>query len=209
MAYSLKKDPREPDYRKRLPTLHELKRETQVAEKLREDPTPKVLSGRSLQLTLLLSLVGLATFFVPLVTTSVPVMGKSHWSPWEIVYGVISGDLPAAVLLTARGLSAVRWLTFTNTMLFGGLFIYLMLAGVLVVAFSVPRRIVIGAMAALGVVAALIELRGFSDAQLAILGGPPESVGGQHVHAMGLGVVWFAVLALVLAIAARKELEEV
>jgi hypothetical protein len=206
MVYQLKKDPRE---ERRLPTARELKQQTLVADKLREDPGPSTLGPRTRQMTLLLTLVGLATFFVPLVETSVPVMGQSHWSPWQIAGGMMKGDLPAAVLLTDRGLGAIRWLTFVNTTLFGALFIYIMLAAVLVVALGKAQRVILGGLAALGMISALIELRGFSDLQLAILGGPPGSVGGQRVEAIAMGCVWFGVLGLVLVIAAWKELEEI
>jgi hypothetical protein len=205
MVYQLKTDPRD---ERRLPSVQELKKQSLVADKLREDPGPSTLGARTRQMTLLLALVGLATFFVPLVITSVPVMGQSHWSPWEILTGMLTGNLPAAVLLSATGLGAIRWLTFVNSMLFGGLFIYIMLAGVLAVALYKAQRIILGALAGLGVVGALIELRGFSDFQLAILGGTPGSVDGQTVHATTLGYIWFAVLILILLIASWKELEE-
>ncbi|HTW49809.1 MAG TPA: hypothetical protein VMD92_17765 [Acidobacteriaceae bacterium] len=207
MAYPLKKDPKEPDYR-RLPGLRDLQKETLVADKLREDPGPKTLGARPRQLTVMLALVGLATLFAPLAVTSTPVMGQSHWSPWEIATGMLTGNLPAAVLLTSKGLGAVRWLTFANSALFGGLFVYMVLTGVLVVAMGKAQRIIVGALAALGLVAALIEIRSFSDLQLAILGGPPSTVDGQQVHAMALGYVWFGVLILILVIAAWKELED-
>jgi hypothetical protein len=207
MAYPLKKETKETDYR-RLPGLRELQKETAVAEKLREDPGPKTLGPRPRQLTVLLALVGLATLFAPLAVTSTPVMGQSHWSPWEIATGLLTGNLPAAVLLTAKGMGAVRWLTFVNSSLFGGLFVYMVLVAVLVVAMGKARRIIVGALAGLGIVASLIEMRGFSDLQLAILGGPPSSVDGQQVHAMALGYVWFGVLILILVIAAWKELED-
>jgi hypothetical protein len=207
MAYPLKQNTPERDTR-RLPGVRELQRQSLVADKLREDPTPATLGARSRQMTLLLAVVGLTTFFAPLVVTSSPVMGQSHWSPWQIVSGVLTGNLPAAVLLTSKGMGAIRWLTFVNTSLFGAGFVYVMLVGVLVVALGPARRIIVGALAALGVIAALIELRSFSDFQLAILGGPPTSVDGQTVHAMALGYVWFGVLILILVIAAWKELED-
>jgi hypothetical protein len=207
MAYPLKQNSREQETR-RLPTAHEIKSQTVVAEKLREDPGPSTLGARTRQMTMLLALVGLATFFVPLVMTSSPVMGQSRWSPWQIVTGMLRGDLPAAVLLTNQGLGAIRWLTLANTMLFGGLFIYIVLAGVLVVAFGKAQRIILGALAGLGLVSTLIEMRGFSDFQLAILGGPPSTVDGQRVSAMALGYVWFGALALIIMIAALKDLED-
>ena len=205
MAYPLRKESRELE--KRLPGVRELKQQTLVADKLREDPGPSTLGRRTRQMTVMLALVGLATFFVPLVVTSRPVMAQSHWSPWQVITGTLSGNLPAAVLLTARGLGAVRWLALVDTTLFGSLFIYIVLAGVLVVALGKAQRLILGGLAGLGMVGALIELRGFTDFQLAILGGPPGSVDGQRVDAMALGLVWFGVLMLILVIAAWKELE--
>lgn len=207
MAFPLKQNTPEQDAR-RLPGVRELQKQSLVADKLREDPTPMRLGARTRQMTLLLALVGLATAFAPLVVTSTPVMGREHWSPWEIATGMLTGDLPAAVLLTSKGLGAIRWLTFINSTLFGALFVYIMLAGAVVAALARPHRIILGALGALGLVASLIELRSFSDLQLAILGGPPGTVEGQTVHAMALGYVWFGVLMLILVIAAWKELED-
>jgi hypothetical protein len=36
--------------------------------------------------------VGLLTFFVPLITTDPPVLGKTHWSMFDIVSNVYAGD---------------------------------------------------------------------------------------------------------------------
>lgn len=207
MAFPLKKDSRQQDQR-RLPDVHELKRQSLVADKLREDPGPSTLGPRTRPMVMLLALIGLATFFVPLVETSTPVMGQAHWSPWQIVTGMFAGDLPAAVLLTSRGIGAIRWLAFVNATLFGSLFIYIILAGVVIVAFGKAQRMILGGLAGAGLMAALVELRGFSDLQLAILGGPPGTVDGQQVQAMSLGIVWFAVMILIVVISAWKELEE-
>lgn len=206
MAYQLKQNSREPE--QRLPGVHELKRQTQIAEKLREDPGPKCLGARTRSMTILLTFVGLATFVVPLVGTNPAVMGQERWSAWQIVMGIFADNLPAGVLLTPTGLHDVLWLAFVNTMLFGTLFEYAMLVVVLVNVFGKARRFMIGAAAALGLLAALIEMRGYSDIQLAILGGPPAAVGGQQVHAMTLGVVLFAVMVLLLVIATWTELEQ-
>jgi hypothetical protein len=207
MAYPLKQNARAQDQR-RLPGLHELKGQTLVAEKLREDPGPKCLGARTRSMTLLLTAVGLATFVVPLVETSPAVMGQAWWSPWQILMGIFAGNLPAAVLLTPTGLRDVEWLALVNSLLFGSLFEYAMLAAVLVFALGKARRFLIGAVAALGLLAGLIEMRGYSDIQLAILGGPPASVGGQMVRAMPLGVVLFSVMVLLLVIAAWTELDQ-
>jgi hypothetical protein len=205
MAYQLKKDPREPDYTRRLPTLRELQKPSEL---VKEDPALSVLGSRSRPMTILLSLVGLVTFVVPLIGTNPTVMGQARWSPWQIVSGMMSGNLPAAVLLSAQGLRDLRWLALVNTMLFGGIFVYIALATVLVVALGKGQRLIVGAAAALGMVAALIEMRGYTDMQLAILGGSPASVGGQQVQGMTLCVLMFAIMVLLLAIASWKEIDD-
>ncbi|HSY03490.1 MAG TPA: hypothetical protein VK819_15110 [Acidobacteriaceae bacterium] len=205
MAYQLQKDPREPNYARRLPTLRELQKPSEL---VKEDPALSRLGSRSRSMTLLLAVVGLVTFVVPLIGTNPTVMGQARWSPWDVVTGMLTGNLPAAVLLSAQGLHDLRWLAFVNTMLFGGIFVYIALATVLVVALGKAQRLVIGAAAGMGLVAALIEMRGFTDIQLAILGGPPATVGGQQVQGMTLCVLMFAIMVLLLAIASWKELDD-
>jgi hypothetical protein len=205
MAYPLHKNPREPDYRRRLPTLRELQKPSEL---VREDPALSALGSRSRPMTILLSLIGLVTFVVPLIGTNPTVMGQARWSPLEIVSGMFSGDLPAAVLLSGEGLRDLRWLAFVNTMLFGTVFAYIALAVILVVALGKAQRLVIGAAAGLGLVASLIELRGYTDMQLALLGGPPSLVGGQQVQGMTLCVLLFAAMALLVVISAWKELDD-
>lgn len=207
MAYSLQKDPRQPDYRKRLPTVGELQRETRVAEKLREDPTPKMLGPRSRQLALILTMVGLVTFVVPLITSVPAVMGRTEWSPWEMFMGVTGNTLPAAVILTDQGMHDVRWLIFVDTAMLGAMFDYAVLAAVLISVLGKASRKVVGGAAALGMLATLVEMRRCEDFQLAIFGGTPGSLGGQHVRAMTWCVVMLAVMALLLTIAVFKEFD--
>jgi hypothetical protein len=207
MAYPLKRDQREPDYR-RLPDVHELKRQTLIAEKLREKPGPSCLGPRTRRMAILLTLVGLATFVVPLVGTNPAVMGQPRWSPMQIIGGLMNGNLPAAVLLTKTGDHAIGGLALVNSLLFGTLFEYAMLAAILVFVLGSAQRFLIGAAASMGVLAALIEMRGYSDIQLAILGGAPGTVGGQQVQAMTLCMIFFAVMILLLVIASWRELED-
>ncbi len=207
MVYDLKRDPRQPNYEKRLPGLYEIKRETQIAEKLREDPTPKRLGARSRQLTLVMVMVGIATFVAPLIGTVPSVSGRTYWSPYEIFMGVTGNSLPAAVILNAEGTRDVHWLMLGNTVVFGAAFAYAMLATILVSVMGHASRRVVGSAAALGLLATLIEMRGFRDFQLAIFGGLPGSVGGQHVEGWTWSVVMFGVMALLLVIAAFRELD--
>jgi hypothetical protein len=207
MAYSLKQDPREAESRKRLPQLSELKRETQIAEKLREDPAPRNLGPRSRQMALVLTLVGLATFVAPLITTVPAVMGRAEWSPWEMFMGVTGNTLPAAVLLTDQGFHDLHWLVFVDSLLLGALFDYALLAAVLVSVMGNASRKVVGGVGALGILATLVEMRKFADFQLAIFGGMPWTVGGQHVRAVTWSVVMLAVMVLLLVVAVIKEFD--
>ena len=207
MVYDLKRDPRQPNYEKRLPGVYELKRETQIAEKLREDPTPKRLGARSRQLTLIMVMVGLCSFVAPLIVTEPPVSGRTYWSPYEIFMGVTGNSLPAAVILNAEGTRELHWLMLANTSIFGAGFAYAMLAAILMSLMSHASRRVVACASAMGLVATLNEMRGFQDYQLAIFGGLPGSVGGQYVHGWTWSVVMFGVMALVLVISFFRELD--
>jgi hypothetical protein len=46
---------------------------------------------------LLVIALGLATFFLPLVTVDPPVLNTTHWSPFDIVRQMYEGNLPAPV----------------------------------------------------------------------------------------------------------------
>ena len=207
MVYQLKTDPRAPDYKKRLPQVGELKRETQIAEKLREDPAPKGLGPRSRQMALVLTIVGLATFLVPLITSVPAVMGRTQWSPWEMFMGVTGNTLPAAVILTDQGFHDIHWLVFVDSLLLGALFDYGLLAAVLISVMGHASRKVVGGVGALGILATLEEMRKTTDFQLAIFGGMPESVGGQHVRAMTWCGVQLVVMTLLLVVAVTKEFD--
>jgi hypothetical protein len=43
---------------------------------------------------LALAIVGIGTFFLPLVTTNTPVLGETRWSLFDIVFRICSGELP-------------------------------------------------------------------------------------------------------------------
>ncbi|HEX4005272.1 MAG TPA: hypothetical protein VHX60_03795 [Acidobacteriaceae bacterium] len=205
MAYSLKRDPREPDYRRRLPTALELEQQKPV--KVGKEPVPDRLGPRSRQMVLLLTVVGLATFMVPLFQAAPAVMGQAQWSPFQLFMGLTGKTLPTAVLLTAQGLRDVRWLVVMDTLLFGALFEYGVLASVLISVLGNASRMVVGCAGALGVLAALIEMRGYDDIQLAIYGGLPATVGGQHVRGMTWSLLMLAVMGLTLVVSVYKELD--
>jgi hypothetical protein len=205
MAYSLKRDPREPDYRRRLPTAQEL--EAQKPVKIGKDTAPSTLGVRSRNMALLLTVVGLASFMVPLITAVPAVEQHASWSPFQIFMALTGNSLPAAVLLTPAGLHQVHWLILADTALFGALFEYGILAACLISVLGNGSRMVVGWAAALGVFAALIEMRGYQDFQLAIFGGMPPTVGGQHVLGRSWSLLMLAVTALILTVAMVRELD--
>ena len=51
------------------------------------------LGQRRKLLALLIVVSGLLTFFLPLITTEPSVLGRTAWSPWDILWGVYKGDL--------------------------------------------------------------------------------------------------------------------
>jgi len=61
----------------------------------------KPLGRRRRSLAFLAIVAGLLTFFLPLVTTHPAVMGRSHWSPWNISRQIYEGNLPPSIPLMA------------------------------------------------------------------------------------------------------------
>lgn len=203
MAYQLRPDPRERPLRP-LPGLRELQQQKPVS--LEKDKLPPTLGSRTRSMTLLMSVLGLATFAVPLIRTSVPVLGRTQWSPLMVLVGLLGGDLPFAPNLPASALHYVYDLILIDTVLFGTLFAYGALVVILVSALRKATRFVIGAAAGFGMLAALLEMRGYADLQLGLLGGTAEQRGAEVV-----GFTWclvlFAVMGLVMLIVTVKELE--
>ena len=176
---------------------------------IKKEELPPTLGQRTRSMTLVMSALGLATFVVPLVTTSVPVLGRTQWSALTVLEGLISGSLPAGVYLSAQDFHALYKLIFLDTFLFGAMFIYAALAIILVSALRTGTRLVIVFAGALGALAALLEMRGYADFQLALFGQTPQALGGAHVGGFTWCLVLLVVTGLIVAIATIKELEGV
>lgn len=207
MVSPLSPDPRETDTRRLLfpRGVDEIK----PIRATRKDELPPTLGARTRSMTLLMSVLGLATFVVPLVTTSVPVLGRTQWSALTVLEGLIDGSLPAGLNLPPQDLHALCRLIFLDSFLFGAMFAYAALILILVSALRTATRLVIGFAAALGALSALLEMRGYADFQLAIFGATPQKLGGAHVAGFTYCLVLLAVTGLILAIATVKELEGV
>ncbi|HKO11055.1 MAG TPA: hypothetical protein VJV22_03745 [Acidobacteriaceae bacterium] len=204
MVYQLKPDPRDTAAR-RLPGLRELQQQKPI--QIQNDKLPPKLGARTRSMTLLMTVLGLATFAVPLINTSIPVAGRAQWSPLLILEGLLDGSLPAAANLPPEAYHYVYELIAIDTILFGAMFAYGALTVILVSALRQATRFVIGAAAAFGMLAALLEMRGYADLQLALLGGTPQQRGGAHVVGFTYCGVLFIVMLLVLLVVTIKELE--
>lgn len=206
MVSPLTPDPRETDNTRRI--LFGLD-EVKPLRAPKKEELPPTLGSRTRSMVLLMSVLGLATFVVPLVTTSVPVLGRTQWSALTVLEGLISGSLPAGVNISAESFHAFYRLIFLDSFLFGAMFAYAALILILVSALRTATRLVIGFAAALGVLSALLEMRGYADFQLAIFGGTPEALGGAHVGGFTYCLVLLVVMGLILAVTTIKELEGV
>lgn len=207
MASPLTPDPR-PTPARSLPLTRDAD-ELKPIRATKKEELPPTLGPRTRSMTILMSAVGLATFVVPLVNTSVPVLGRTQWSALGVLEGLFSGSLPAGVNLRPDDFHALYKLIFLDSFLFGAMFIYAALIVILISALRTATRLVIGFTAALGALSALLEMRGYADFQLSIFGATPEALGGAQVTGFTWCLVLLVVTGLILAIATIKELEGV
>ena len=206
MVSPLSPNPRETDTRRML-FPRGVDDDIKPIRAIKKDELPPTLGQRTRSMTMVMSALGLATFVVPLVTTSVPVLGRTQWSTLTVLEGLIDGSLPAGVYLSAHDFHALYKLIFLDSFLFGTMFIYAALAIILVSALRTGTRLVIGFAAALAALAALLEMRGYPDFQLSLFGQTPQAMGGIHVAGFTWCLVLLVVSGLILAIATIKELE--
>jgi hypothetical protein len=89
------------------------------------------------------------------------------------------------------------------------MFAYIALLVILYELLRSRTRLVIGFAAGLGLVASLLEMRGYDDLQLSLFGGAPAQVGGGQVIGFTWALVLFVVFILIVAIATIKDLEGV
>lgn len=176
---------------------------------INREELPPNLGARTRSMVLVMSALGLATFVVPLVKTSVPVLGRTEWSMLTVLEGLLGGTLPAGVNVPPQDLGALYHLIFLDSFLFGSMFVYAALIIILVSALRTATRLVIGFAAALGALSALLEMRGYADFQLAIFAGTPETVEGAHIVGFTYCLVLLAIMGLILAVTTIKELEGV
>jgi hypothetical protein len=145
---------------------------------------------------LLVLVLGLLTFFVPLVTVDRPVLDTTHWSAFKIVWEMYRGNLHADTCercgeLPVRALLALP-VTITAT--------YLLMV-VAPVPLSVPYALdTVAALAELGAINSLyLSRRATALAFEETFYGRASDV--RHVHYVGLQLTLFGVMAALFLIA--------
>jgi hypothetical protein len=143
------------------------------------------------------TLLGLATFATPLVTTDPKLLGQTQWSPLQVVTAIISGTLPLQPVLPRELLGL--------DLLLGCGIVYLLLIVIVITILVYPSAKFIGAGAAAGC-AVLIGsvLFRYADLQYAIYGAPRAVASGQ-VNAGAFTLTLSGLLALLIVIAASSD----
>jgi hypothetical protein len=164
---------------------------------------PNRMGWRSRQTALILTLIGLATFVTPLIWTDSEILGRTRWSPLDVVSGLYAGTLPIAHGMS-REVSAFLVIDF-----FLGLgVVYFLLCLVAAAIVFLPSTRFVGTAAGIGALVVLKDAQyEYGDLQDAIYGAPSSFVSGHQVHAGTNCMVLLIVLGLLVWIAATKELD--
>jgi hypothetical protein len=166
---------------------------------------PKRLGPRRRRMAALVVLIGMLTLVVPLVRTDQPVLGRTRWSPLNIVYGISAGTLPVRKWGDPKVARSDRVMFWFASMSMGFLFEYgtlVVIAGAVIV---FPLRNVIGLAAVLGAASVWGELQfEYQDFQEGIF----AAVYTRQVHAGVHCLTMMGVMMLFLIIAAWKELDD-
>lgn len=158
--------------------------------------------ARRRMMALIVTLVGLVSFAVPLVSVDMPVEHRSRWSPLAMVEGIQSGELPVGAPDAATG-SEFR-ARAVQLLLNGFLAPYILLVIACVAILISPAEAAPTWLGGLSFVAATVEaLFGHPGYQAAIYG----AADGQAVHAANQTLILVVVSALLVFIAKSHELD--
>lgn len=163
---------------------------------------PRQLTARQRFMALIITLIGLASFTVPTVSTSPAVLHRSVWSPLQIVHQIQTGALPAAVLAPS-GLGPAELLSRYGYLIFYGFLVgYLVLLVALVGIAVLPSAKMITWVSVFGLAVTLADaLFHYPSYQNAIYGEPASG----SIHAGMQTLILMIVLALLLAIASPHD----
>jgi hypothetical protein len=162
------------------------------------------MGRRRRRMALVVTLSGLITFVRPLVSTDSKVLGRTDWSPLQILVALQAGTLPVQPYSSPREKVAFLGLD----LLLGCGAVYFLLVVIAAAILAWPATRFVGFAAALGAVMMLETVRfEYPDLQDAIYGAPPAFVSGHRVHAGALGLILLGALVLLVYIAAHKGLD--
>ncbi len=162
-------------------------------------PWPGMMGWPRRRLELIVTLLGLLTFAMRLVSTDPKVLGQTFWSPLQVVTGILSGRLPLQPVQPAGLLSI--------DLLFGSGIVYLFLIAIAVAILFFPSVKFVGISAAVccAVMVANVQFQ-YPDLQEAIFGAPRAFASG-HVNGGVFALTLLGVLALLLWVATSSGLD--
>jgi hypothetical protein len=168
---------------------------------------PTELGARRRRMAMILTLIGLATFVNPLVSTDSEILGRTRWSPLQVVSAIRAGTLPVVSQLhqMSRGELGVN-LSIDFLSGFGVVYLLLGLIAAAIVFF--PSTRFIGGTSALTAAMLLGIVRShYEDLQDVLYGAPSSFVSGHQVHAGILCSILLGVQLLLGFIVATKQID--
>jgi len=166
------------------------------------------MGWRRRRMALTVTLIGLATFFTPLVDTDSEVLGRTHWSPLQVVLAIHAGALPLGHAMLRDAMLRGQWVELGIDMFLGVGIVYFLLSLIAGAVVIFPSARFVGIAAGTGAAVTLGELRWeYFDFQEAIYGAPTAFVSGHRVHAGVNCLILLGMLVLLLFIAATKQLD--
>jgi hypothetical protein len=171
-------------------------------------PANALLGPRRRKTAGLAAAIALLSFFVPLIATDTPVLGRTHWSPCQVFEGYLSRTLPINMPSDPQEAHAQRVFIVAFAM-FGSYQVeYLGLLALLLAIAFYPRAKLVGALAALigADVYWSLKYYEFSSYQEGIYG-PPAIAGQPMAHFTANGVFLLVSMGLVLLVVAWRDFE--
>jgi hypothetical protein len=153
----------------------------------------------------LVAAIALLSFFIPLVTTDTPVLGKTHWSAYQVFEGYLHKTLPVMLPSDPAQAHAQRvfiavWGTFQSYQME-----YLGIVVLLLAIVFYPLVKIVGGLAALIAIDLLYSDDGFGFQEG--IYGEPRSFAHAGVHALPSILLLLAAAGLILLIVSWKDLD--
>ena len=164
---------------------------------------PTRMGWRRRQMALIVTLIGLATFVTPLISTDSEVLGQTHWSPLQVISSLNAGTLPIS-----QRMPQVLAVDLCIDFLTGVGVVYFLLGLVAAAIVFLPSARFVGAAAVTGAAVVLGDAQfHYHDLQDLLYSAPRSFASGHQVHAETNGLILLGVLGLLVWIAATKELD--